>query len=55
MIARPGHIAVIIPNFARTPVWRHKLGLYRYEGDHRWSDLSGWKARAFIKVPWSFR
>jgi proteasome lid subunit RPN8/RPN11 len=55
MIARSGHIAVIVPNFARAPVWRHNLGLYRYEGDHRWDDLSGWRARAFIKVPWSIR
>jgi proteasome lid subunit RPN8/RPN11 len=55
MIARPGHIAVIVPNYARGSIWRHHLGLYRYEGDHRWADLSGWRGRAFLKVPWSLR
>lgn len=54
MIARAGHIAIIIPNFASGWIWRHRLGLFRYEGDHRWSDLSGWKARRFLKVRWSF-
>jgi hypothetical protein len=26
-----------------------------FRTDHRWADLSGWRARSFIKVPWSFR
>ncbi len=55
MIARHGHVAVIVPNYARGPVWRHQLGLYRYEGEHRWADLSGWRGRSFLKVPWSLR
>jgi proteasome lid subunit RPN8/RPN11 len=53
MIARPGHLAVIVPLFARGPVWRHRLGYFRYEGDHRWTDLSGWRARARLKTGWS--
>jgi len=50
MIARPGHLAVIVPRFAKSPVWRHRLGFYCYEGDHRWTDLSGWRARAYLKT-----
>jgi proteasome lid subunit RPN8/RPN11 len=54
MIARAGHLAVIIPCFASGRIWRHRLGLFRYEGDHRWTDLSGWRARSFLKIRWSF-
>lgn len=54
MIARAGHIAIIVPNFASGWIWRHKLGVFCYEGEHRWSNLSGWKARSFVKVRWSF-
>lgn len=55
MVARAGHFAVIVPNFARGPIWRHRLGLYRYEGDHKWTDLCGWRARWYLKVRWDFR
>jgi proteasome lid subunit RPN8/RPN11 len=48
MVARDGHIAIIVPNFARPPVWRHRLGLYRYLGAHRWTDRSGWRARHWL-------
>lgn len=54
MIARAGHLAIIIPNCASGWIWRHRLKLFRYEGDHRWTDLSGWQARSFLKTPWSF-
>jgi hypothetical protein len=55
MIARSGHLAVIVPHFADGPIWRHRLGLFRYVGDHRWTDLSGWRARSILKVSWSLR
>lgn len=55
MIARPGHLAVIIPQFAAGSVWRHQLGMFRYEGDHRWTNLSGWRARRYLKIAWSWR
>lgn len=54
MIARAGHLAIIIPQFADGWIWRHRLGLYQYEGDHRWTDLSGWQARSYLKIRWSF-
>lgn len=50
MVARPGHLAIIVERLAKIPVWRHRLGLYRYEGSHRWTDLSGWRARRIIKT-----
>jgi proteasome lid subunit RPN8/RPN11 len=50
MIAVAGHLALIVPNFATGPHWRHRLGLYRYEGEHRWTNLSGWGARRELKT-----
>lgn len=40
MVARPGHIAIIVPDFARWPIRRHRLGIYEYGGRHEWSDRS---------------
>lgn len=53
MIARAGHCAIIVPAYAKGWIWRHHLGLFQYQGDHRWTDLSGWRARSFLKVRWS--
>tara|TARA_R110000868_G_C10962588_1_gene768672 strand:- start:1860 stop:2294 length:435 start_codon:yes stop_codon:yes gene_type:complete len=50
MIARPGHLAFIVECFANNPVWRHRMGLYRYEGSHAWTNLSGWRARRILKT-----
>lgn len=41
MIARAGHLALIVPWFARPPVLPEMLGLYEYLGSHRWRDFSG--------------
>ena len=50
MVARPGHLALIVESFACDPVWRHRMGVYRYEGSHRWTDFSGWGARGILKT-----
>jgi len=50
MVARAEHIAIIVPDFARPPVWRHRLGLYCYLGAHRWTDCSGWRARHWLQT-----
>lgn len=55
MIAKTGHLAIIVPRFAEGSIWRHELGLFRYKGDHEWTNLSGWKARKTLKVKWSLK
>ncbi|MBZ9810895.1 MULTISPECIES: Mov34/MPN/PAD-1 family protein [unclassified Mesorhizobium] len=50
MIARPGHLGLIVERFASNPVWRHRMGLYRYEGSHDWTNLSGWRSRRVLKT-----
>ena len=39
MIAEPGHVALIIPNFAEREVRADEVGIYRYLGDYRWDRL----------------
>ena len=41
MIALPGHLALIVPYFARPPVMTKTLGFYEYLGKHKWRDFSG--------------
>lgn len=41
MIARPGHIAIILPRMARPPVRRWSIGVYEYLGNHEWSAKGG--------------
>jgi hypothetical protein len=41
MIARPGHIAIILPRMAKPPIRRWSVGVYEYLGDHRWQPRGG--------------
>jgi proteasome lid subunit RPN8/RPN11 len=40
MVALKGHIAVIVPRFATGNPRPRDLGLYVYEGNHRWASYS---------------
>lgn len=48
MVAREGHIAIIVPNFARWPISAGALGVYEYVGDHVWRDHGGLSARRYF-------
>jgi hypothetical protein len=38
MVARAGHIALILPDFGRWPIDRRRFGIYEYRGSHEWAD-----------------
>jgi proteasome lid subunit RPN8/RPN11 len=40
MIAIPGHIALIIGEFARSPVKPAAVGIHIYRGNHEWSPVA---------------
>jgi hypothetical protein len=50
MIARPGHLALILPLMARPPVRRWSVGLYEYLGDHRWRSHGGRHVSRVLKI-----
>jgi hypothetical protein len=48
MVAQQGHIAIIIPQFARFPVQALRIGIYEYRGQHDWMDRSPRKAPGYF-------
>lgn len=48
MIAREGHIAIIVPDYARWPISLSRLGIYEYRGGHKWTDRSPGRCRSFF-------
>ncbi len=40
MVARAGHVGIILPNFAVAPIPWDQVGIYEYRGDHQWYDRS---------------
>jgi hypothetical protein len=50
MVANVGHVAIIVPNFARAPVVEAALGIYEYSGDYGWRDFGGPSRRRYLYV-----
>jgi hypothetical protein len=50
MIAQRGHLALIVPDFARKPLHLDSLGFFEYLGEHRWRNLSGKRIRRFLHI-----
>ena len=48
MVARLGHVAIIVPHYARPPVCQSDLGIYEYLGDHAWKNRGGKQAKRFL-------
>lgn len=52
MIAEPGHIALIIPNFAQGQSNVTQWGVYRYRGSYEWESWCGTEARRRLYFGW---
>ena len=50
MISRPGHLAVILPHFASSPIQRGSIGIYRYLGGKQWVTISPTHRRSFFHI-----
>jgi hypothetical protein len=50
IIARAGHLALIVPNFAGQPVKRETLGIYRYGGGGQWKAVPAARRREFFHI-----
>ena len=50
MIALAGHIALIVPGFAAQTIKSNELGIYEYEGAHRWNNRSGKNANRYFYI-----
>jgi hypothetical protein len=47
MIAEPGHIALILPDFAARARMPGRIGIYEYLGARKWKNLSPRGSRIF--------
>jgi proteasome lid subunit RPN8/RPN11 len=45
-----GHISIIVPHFAKSPVRIERLGIFEYLGGYRWKDLGQVKAREHLYI-----
>jgi proteasome lid subunit RPN8/RPN11 len=50
MIAQRGHLALIVPDYARPPVLLKTLGFFEYQGAHRWRNLGGERITRFLHI-----
>ena len=50
MISRAGHIALILPDFAKRPVRIEAIGIYRYLGAKNWHAVAPAARRAFLHI-----
>jgi proteasome lid subunit RPN8/RPN11 len=52
MIAQKGHVGILVPNYAHKIYKARDLGVYEYEGDHRWKEFVGKDAAAYFYIGW---
>ena len=50
MVARSGHVAIIVPNFAAWPISPNQFCVFEYRGEHEWVDRSPPRSRGFFYI-----
>ena len=50
MIAQKGHLAIILPRFAKPPVRLNEVGIYRYRGGKRWHTIPSEYRSSFFHI-----
>jgi hypothetical protein len=49
MVAQPGHVALILPDFSMHPVYPGEVGVHRYDGA-KWARWFGHDAAQQLRV-----
>lgn len=50
MIAREGHLALIVPHYGTRPVQAREVGVHEYRGDRGWVSWFGSKAERVLRI-----
>ena len=50
MIARKGHLALIVPHYGSRPVQANGVGVHEYRGDRGWASWFGSKAERVLRI-----
>jgi proteasome lid subunit RPN8/RPN11 len=54
MLSDVGYVAIILPNFGKSPDDPRRAGVYRYRGSHQWQTLQdGERGGAFYVGRWA--
>ncbi len=52
LVARPGHVALIVPHFGTHPVKAREVGVYEYLGDDGWYAAPTIARRRRLRIGW---
>jgi proteasome lid subunit RPN8/RPN11 len=52
MVARRGHVAIIVPHFARRSTNPRNIGFHVYQGDQTWTKAFGEQASVLLRRTW---
>lgn len=52
MVARGGHVGLIVPSFARGRIRRRDVGFHVYRGDRSWDAFHGEDAAERLRLTW---
>ena len=50
MVAREGHLALIVPHYGTRPVQAREVGVHEYRGDRGWESWFGTKAERVLHI-----
>ena len=50
MIARDGHLAIIVPHYGTRQVTSQEVGVHEYRGDLGWTSWSGFRANLALRI-----
>ena len=50
MIAREGHLALIVPHYGTRPVQAKEVGVHEYRGERGWTSWFGTKAEHVLRI-----
>ena len=50
MVAREGHLALIVPHYGLRPVQAREIGVHEYRGDRGWASWYGSRAERVLRI-----
>jgi proteasome lid subunit RPN8/RPN11 len=50
MVARAGHVAIVIPDYAQSALTRRQIGVHRYDGEDGWTSFFADAAQRRVRL-----
>jgi hypothetical protein len=52
MVSRAGHVALVVPHFAKGRIRPHDVGVHRYRANYEWDEWHGSAAASRLRLRW---